>query len=221
MRNNKNRFWPNSSVDVCVEVNESVRARKKKYKKHTSNRIESDRPTYAIGKRELYIFAEKKEPKETKQNENENKIKEDSSVSLPRLTEKFRNMPKRQNNNIDLPDGWDIATDFDGKIYYIDHINKKTTWIDPRDRYVPHKLTFTYIIEYKLLRNQRKNAVAICNQIQMIVARHSSSSIQRNAAFFFLLLFSARAVRLNCSVSAAIVERGVYKLCIFQSHSDL
>lgn len=45
-------------------------------------------------------------------------------------------MPKRQTNNIDLPDGWDIATDFDGKIYYIDHINKKTTWIDPRDRYV-------------------------------------------------------------------------------------
>lgn len=45
-------------------------------------------------------------------------------------------MPKRQNNNADLPDGWDIATDFDGKIYYIDHINKKTTWIDPRDRYV-------------------------------------------------------------------------------------
>lgn len=47
-------------------------------------------------------------------------------------------MPKRQTNNIDLPDGWDIATDFDGKIYYIDHINKKTTWIDPRDRYVAH-----------------------------------------------------------------------------------
>lgn len=50
-------------------------------------------------------------------------------------------MPKRQTNNIDLPDGWDIATDFDGKIYYIDHINKKTTWIDPRDRYVPKSIT--------------------------------------------------------------------------------
>ncbi|XP_068156192.1 protein kibra [Drosophila tropicalis] len=34
-----------------------------------------------------------------------------------------------------LPDGWDIAKDFDGKTYYIDHINKKTTWLDPRDRY--------------------------------------------------------------------------------------
>lgn len=46
-------------------------------------------------------------------------------------------MPKRQNNGeLPLPDGWDVATDFDGKIYYIDHTNKKTTWIDPRDRLV-------------------------------------------------------------------------------------
>ncbi|XP_005183553.4 protein kibra [Musca domestica] len=34
-----------------------------------------------------------------------------------------------------LPDGWDIAKDFDGKIYYIDHNTKKTTWLDPRDQY--------------------------------------------------------------------------------------
>lgn len=54
-------------------------------------------------------------------------------------------MPNRQTNNIDLPDGWDIATDFDGKTYYIDHVNKKTTWIDPRDRFV-HECLFLYII---------------------------------------------------------------------------
>lgn len=46
-------------------------------------------------------------------------------------------MPKRQKNGeLPLPDGWDIATDFDGKVYYIDHNTKKTTWIDPRDRFV-------------------------------------------------------------------------------------
>lgn len=33
-----------------------------------------------------------------------------------------------------LPEGWDIAKDFDGKIYYIDHNTKKTTWLDPRDQ---------------------------------------------------------------------------------------
>lgn len=43
-------------------------------------------------------------------------------------------MPKRRNGEIPLPDGWDVGQDFDGKIYFIDHINKKTTWIDPRDR---------------------------------------------------------------------------------------
>lgn len=35
-----------------------------------------------------------------------------------------------------LPEGWDVATDNDGKIYYIDHNTKSTTWIDPRDRWV-------------------------------------------------------------------------------------
>ncbi|KAH8277176.1 hypothetical protein KR026_006682 [Drosophila bipectinata] len=44
---------------------------------------------------------------------------------------------QQQQNHSDfpLPDGWDIAKDFDGKTYYIDHINKKTTWLDPRDCY--------------------------------------------------------------------------------------
>lgn len=54
------------------------------------------------------------------------------------------NMPKNQNNCLDLPDGWDVATDFDGKIYYIDHINKKTTWIDPRDRFVDNLNVYIY-----------------------------------------------------------------------------
>ncbi|XP_076359495.1 protein kibra-like isoform X2 [Tachypleus tridentatus] len=43
-------------------------------------------------------------------------------------------MPIGRNNDIPLPDGWDIGRDVDGKIYFIDHINRKTTWIDPRDR---------------------------------------------------------------------------------------
>lgn len=44
-------------------------------------------------------------------------------------------MPKRhKNGEFPLPAGWDIATDYDGKIYYIDHNNKETTWLDPRDR---------------------------------------------------------------------------------------
>ena len=33
-----------------------------------------------------------------------------------------------------LPDGWEEAHDFDGKVYYIDHTSRTTSWIDPRDR---------------------------------------------------------------------------------------
>ncbi|XP_057670637.1 protein kibra isoform X1 [Diorhabda carinulata] len=44
-------------------------------------------------------------------------------------------MPRKRNGEIPLPDGWDFGQDYDGKIYFIDHISKKTTWIDPRDRY--------------------------------------------------------------------------------------
>jgi protein KIBRA len=33
-----------------------------------------------------------------------------------------------------LPAGWDMALDFDGKVYYIDHNSHQTSWIDPRDR---------------------------------------------------------------------------------------
>nr|CAD7440633.1 unnamed protein product [Timema bartmani] len=42
-------------------------------------------------------------------------------------------MPRRRNGEIPLPDGWDFARDYDGKVYFIDHNSKKTTWIDPRD----------------------------------------------------------------------------------------
>ncbi len=37
-----------------------------------------------------------------------------------------------------LPSGWDVGQDFDGKVYFIDHVNKKTTWEDPRERYCWH-----------------------------------------------------------------------------------
>ncbi|XP_072002057.1 protein KIBRA [Engystomops pustulosus] len=40
-----------------------------------------------------------------------------------------------------LPEGWEEARDVDGKVYYIDHTNKTTSWIDPRDRYTK-PLTF-------------------------------------------------------------------------------
>ncbi|GAB6023956.1 hypothetical protein CHUAL_008686 [Chamberlinius hualienensis] len=44
-------------------------------------------------------------------------------------------MPRRKNGELPLPPGWDFGRDYDGKVYFIDHNEKKTTWIDPRDSY--------------------------------------------------------------------------------------
>lgn len=79
-----------------------------------------------------------------------------SSKSHPGAAEhrkqKGRIMPKIS-SNADLPLGWEINTDFDGKVYFIDHINKKTTWIDPRDKWV---CTFA---TYYRLRKDKKNSI--------------------------------------------------------------
>uniref|UniRef100_A0A8C8IZN1 WW domain-containing protein n=1 Tax=Oncorhynchus tshawytscha TaxID=74940 RepID=A0A8C8IZN1_ONCTS len=48
-------------------------------------------------------------------------------------------MPRKE---LPLPEGWEESRDFDGKVYYIDHINHATSWIDPRDRYGTKPLTF-------------------------------------------------------------------------------
>lgn len=48
-----------------------------------------------------------------------------------------------------LPEGWEEARDFDGKVYYIDHTSRTTSWIDPRDRYTK-PLTFADCISNEL-----------------------------------------------------------------------
>ena len=40
------------------------------------------------------------------------------------------------NDDIPLPPGWQMCRDVDGKIFFVDHHNQETSWIDPRDRYV-------------------------------------------------------------------------------------
>lgn len=36
-------------------------------------------------------------------------------------------------SDLPLPRGWDLGRDYDGNVYYIDHNNHATTWVDPRD----------------------------------------------------------------------------------------
>lgn len=39
-----------------------------------------------------------------------------------------------QSSEIPLPPNWTIRLTADGKKVFVDHANKITTWIDPRDR---------------------------------------------------------------------------------------
>ncbi|XP_060699159.1 protein WWC2-like isoform X1 [Hemiscyllium ocellatum] len=50
-------------------------------------------------------------------------------------------MHRKGNGELPLPDGWEEARDYDGKVFYIDHNTKQTSWIDPRDRFTK-PLTF-------------------------------------------------------------------------------
>lgn len=46
-------------------------------------------------------------------------------------------MPRRAGSGqLPLPRGWEEARDYDGKVFYIDHNTRRTSWIDPRDRWV-------------------------------------------------------------------------------------
>lgn len=61
-------------------------------------------------------------------------------------------MPNKNTSDVPLPLGWEEARDCDGRLFYIDHSTKTTTWIDPRDRYVQFlpdlQLFFTALDSY-------------------------------------------------------------------------
>lgn len=44
---------------------------------------------------------------------------------------------RRESSELPLPAGWEEARDYDGRVFYIDHNTRQTSWIDPRDRYAP------------------------------------------------------------------------------------
>ncbi|KAM5289812.1 protein WWC3 isoform 9-T9 [Glossophaga mutica] len=47
----------------------------------------------------------------------------------------------RESAELPLPAGWEEARDYDGRVFYIDHNTRQTSWIDPRDR-ITKPLTF-------------------------------------------------------------------------------
>ncbi|TVK90640.1 Protein WWC3 [Bagarius yarrelli] len=47
---------------------------------------------------------------------------------------------RRESSELPLPAGWEEARDYDGRVFYIDHNTRQTSWIDPRDRLTPYAL---------------------------------------------------------------------------------
>ncbi|CAL8393969.1 unnamed protein product [Boreogadus saida] len=47
----------------------------------------------------------------------------------------------RESSELPLPAGWEEARDYDGRVFFIDHNTRQTSWIDPRDR-ITKPLTF-------------------------------------------------------------------------------
>ncbi|XP_056131915.1 protein WWC3 isoform X3 [Lampris incognitus] len=46
-----------------------------------------------------------------------------------------------ESSELPLPAGWEEARDYDGRVFFIDHNTRQTSWIDPRDR-ITKPLTF-------------------------------------------------------------------------------
>ena len=66
----------------------------------------------------------------------------------------------KRNGEIPLPQGWELGRDYDGKVYFIDHNSKKTTWVDPRDRFV--NILNTISLNFIILGHPSKDAETCC-----------------------------------------------------------
>ncbi|KAI4884711.1 hypothetical protein NFI96_024807 [Prochilodus magdalenae] len=55
---------------------------------------------------------------------------------------------RRESSELPLPPGWEEARDYDGRVFYIDHNTRQTSWIDPRDRFC-----FLIFVAIKLFTN--------------------------------------------------------------------
>lgn len=80
-------------------------------------------------------------------------------------------MPRKE---LPLPEGWEETRDFDGKVYYIDHINHTTSWIDPRDRQTK-PLTFADCIGDELPVGWEE---AYCPSVGAYYVDHNTKSTQ-------------------------------------------
>nr|XP_033706235.1 probable E3 ubiquitin-protein ligase hulA [Tursiops truncatus] len=63
----------------------------------------------------------------------------------------------RESAELLLPTGREEARDYDGRVFYIDHNTRQTSWIDPRDRYL---LNTCYVPPIAHATAQKRNSPA-------------------------------------------------------------
>lgn len=128
------------------------------------------------------------------------------------------NMPRRRNGEIPLPEGWDYAQDYDGKVYFIDHNSKKTTWIDPRDRYDIVKLIYCYYwmptLGLALVRTFKKLQFYELVRWQFFICCYKFRALTNQQVYYHL---SSEMVRLCDSLFRMSVHRNCQK-CKLSNH---
>lgn len=57
-----------------------------------------------------------------------------SPLTIPDAMPWLSGGKRRESSELPLPAGWEEARDYDGRVFFIDHNTRQTSWIDPRDR---------------------------------------------------------------------------------------
>lgn len=83
-----------------------------------------------------------------------------------------------------LPEGWEQAVTADGEMYYIDHINKTTAWVDPR---LGSTLSNLCLLNWQFLFVNEKHFVPMCPPSQVAVWQPKKRKIAKFWKKFFLL----------------------------------
>ncbi|KAJ8246993.1 hypothetical protein GJAV_G00257560, partial [Gymnothorax javanicus] len=65
----------------------------------------------------------------------------ENPLNIPNAMPWVSSSKRRESSELPLPAGWEEARDYDGRVFYIDHNTRQTSWIDPRDR-ITKPLTF-------------------------------------------------------------------------------
>lgn len=79
-----------------------------------------------------------------------------------------------------LPEGWEQAVTADGEVYYIDHINKNTTWVDPSLGSSPSNLC---LLNWQFLFVSEKHCVPISTITGCFLAAVATKTKERSQSF--------------------------------------